>query len=445
MITTVTFERRTGNANNGKIIMAFLNNGSTSTIEANLARNIRIRVTAPTGVIYDTITSGDPDFTGLAVAASGSKIINIPAISGSDVTGDYVFEFKIETTANTADNVTLTAEYEYCPENRAVVRFASNCAGPAVQLFDRTNYTGYILLSRVLTLVHPEVNNVQPTNSTTGGSMITIAPTHSNVVYTGTLSAEVRKQVVVNALEDFPDTVTFIQNNTWGTTLTYTFQCATSLKDLAKCYQDKLAELNAAACRVGGYRALTKQQFDLMAEMQSLWVMYTIARDCGDYDKMNTYYNQLKALLNCNCCGAGEPAVIEPLPGEVPFLSDSAWADVDEAWLRGGHTISGGMTGGNFLRWKIVGSVLYLSGAVIHPSNAYSKLPREWLSTEFVTSLGVSLTELYHGAIFQEVGADVDNVVVGWAYVNGNGFYMQLNPAATANRPIRINLAIPLA
>jgi hypothetical protein len=445
MVTTVTFERRTGNADNGKIIIVTTNDGLTSTIEGAEAVNIRIRVTAPTGIIYDTITSGSADATGLAVAAALTKKVTIPVTSNSDVMGTYIVEIKVEITANTADNTTLTGEYEYCPEDKSSVRFAGNCQGPSLQLFDKSTYLGYTLLSRVLTLVHPEIEGTQLPNTTTGNSQIIIAPTHSNVVYQGSITTTVQKSLEVEVLEGYDDVFTFYYNATWTTTSNYTFKCATNLNDIANCYIEKMTTLEAKACRVGGYKALSKQEFDLMIAMQNIWVLYTLAQSCGDYDKMETYHTQLKALLNCDCCGSSSASTIEPIVGSTYAAPpDSVWTDIEDDDLINDWTKSSGLIGGVFLKWKIVNGVFYMKGAIINTAATVSKLAKPFLNMSFLTSLGVDVTEFFHSIAVQEITAGTDAYPIGWVFVSGGYMILQVNPDYEPTQPIRLNVVMPL-
>lgn len=445
MVTVVTFERRTGNADDGKIVIVATNDGLTSTIEGDAAVNLRFRVTAPSGVLLDTITSGAASVTGLALAAVHTEKVTIPSGPGGDVSGDYLIEMKVEVTANTADNVTLSGEFEYCPENKTALSLIGNCQGPSIQLKDKTDYGGYARLTRVLTLVHPEVNGVQPDNSVTGASLIVAVPTHSNVSYVGNITTTVQKTEVVSALESQPDEFTFYHNMTWTGSVTLTFQCATSFKELAKCYTDKLKALASKACRIGGYRALSKDEFDLMTEMQSEYMLYQIAKDCYDYDGMNTHYNNLKNLLNCNCCGAGSATPLDPTELAVtPSILDVAWSEVPSDSLRNSW-LKAAVFGEAYLKWKVVNGVLYMTGNIVKTTASTGKTAQAWLYSNFLTSVGVEPTENFRVMVSQVIGAGSNNLQVGWIYEGGGSFYFQANPNFDPDWPIAIDIAIPLA
>lgn len=443
MITTVTFERRTNNADNGKIVIVALNNGLTSGISINVAVDLRFRITAPSGIIYDTITSGAATTTNLADETAYTLKVTIPTTPGGDITGEYHVEMKVTNTANQTQDITMDVAYDYCPLNKVGLKWSGNCNGPSVQLKDSSDYTGHTLLSRVLTLTHPTINGTQLADIVTGNSRIAIVPTHSNVDYIGGITADVQTSVENTDGTYFMD---FVNNQTWSTEKSFTFRCSSSLKALSKCYEDKMNAINTKACRVGGYRALTKEQFDLMTEMQNLYVLYTLAKECGDFDRMNQYFDSLKDLLNCDCCGASEPTVIEPIEFETTtMVYDAVWADVPPEQMRNSWTISGGLSGGEYLKWKVSNGVLYLSGAILKSTETISKLYKPFMYMQWLTAMNVEPTALFHCPVQQEIGAGSDNIVVGWVFYAGGSMNLQVNPSYNPAYPVRINAAIPLA
>lgn len=443
MITSVTFERRTGNADNGKIIINAYNNGGTSGININVPVDLRFRITAPSGIIFDTITSGPASTTNLADETAFVLKVNIPTVGGSDVTGEYHIEMKVTNTAIQSQSITMDVAYDYCPVNKVGLKWLGNCNGPSVQLKDGSDYTGHVLLSRTLTLIHPTISGTQLADVVTGTSRIVITPTHSNVTYNGTLSSDVQTSVENQGGLYF---MTFVNNQTWTTAKSFKFLCSSSLKDLAKCYEDKMRAIETKACRVGGYRALTKDQFDLMTEMQNTYVLYTLAKECGDYDKMNTYHDSLKKLLNCDCCGASEPSVIEPIEFEDSgLIYDAVWADVPPEQMRNSWTISGGLAGGEYLKWKVQNGVFYMTGAIKKTTETISKLYKPFMYMQWLVSMGIEPTALFHCVAQQEVSAGSDNIVVGWVFYAGGNMNLQVNPDFDPNFPVRINVAIPLA
>lgn len=438
---TITFENRTGNANAGKIILAMYNDGITDGITVDVAVNIHVRVTAPTGVIYDTLTG--LGVTGsIALDGTDTRTINIPMFSGHYVAGPYIFEIRVSEGANSN---TLTLEYDYCIENKAALTFLANCQGPSLRLSDSSSLAGYQRLTRVLTLVHPEIEGSQLDNTVTGGSFLSIVPTHNNVGYTGSVTLEVQKTATVTGTHDQAGTADadFIANYTWVNSKTFQFVCNTNLNAIAKCYEDKLAIIEAKACAVGGYQALSKEMRDLMTTMQNLYTMYQMAKECGDYDKMTTHYNSLKQVLNCDCCGAS--GVVEVTPIESTMITqDVPWSDVPNDMLLDGWAKAAGVGVDSFLRWKVVNGVFYMYGRIQKAGVSINVLPKQFLSMAFLTSLGITVTSLFRSPVHQEptAGSVIGNV--GWVFVNGTSMFITVNPDFDTAFPVALNVAIPL-
>ena len=437
MQTSVTFERRTGNADNGKIVMAF-----TYTVSLYSSVNIQLRVIGPAGVIVDSITSNTDEVTGFVSPQVFTKKINIPTAGIGDIAGDYTFTFKVINSADTDMFFEYEGTYSYMPVNKGAVTFKSNCAGPSIQLFDSTNYTGYVRTSRTIRLVHPEISGSQLSDTQTTGGQIVIVPTHSNVIYMGYVTSEVQESTDVtnNTYQ-----INFFTNITWSGNRNLNFLCATSIKDLAGCYEDKLSQLTSRACRVGGWRQLNRQEHELMLDLQTTWTLYKLAKDCGNYDKMATYYTQLKTLLNCDCCGSSTPSLLEPLELNAPtYIGDAQWADVPEDMLWPNWEISV-LYGTPQLQWKLVNGVLYIRGGVSNAILAAGKhaLPQRFLYTTWLSALGIEPSTNWVSPVQQGIGAGSDNYTVGWAIVEGNTLAFQFNTLYD-QWPLTLSLVIPL-
>ena len=439
---TITFENRTGNINVGKIIMSMYNDGDTDGITDDTAVNIHVRVTAPTGVIYDTLTALSATSL-IALDGTDTRTISIPMFGGHYVSGSYIFEIRVSEGSNSN---TLTLEYEYCIENKAALTFLGNCQGPSLRLSDSSSLAGYQLLARAMTLVHPTIEGSQLDNTVTSGLFLSVVPTHNNVSYTGLLSLEVQKTATVTGTHDQDGTADadFIANFTWTTTKLFQFICNTSLSAISKCYEDKLALIEAKACAVGGYQALSKEMRDLMTTLQNLYTMYQMAKECGDYDKMTTHFNSLKQVLNCDCCGSDGISETTPLEGTTTITQDIPWADVPDDMLMDGWAKAAGVGVDSFLKWKVVNGVFYMYGRIQKAGVAINILPKAFLSTAFLTSIGVNVTSLFRSPVHQEptAGSVIGNV--GWVFVNGTSFFITVNPDFDTAFPVAINAAIPL-
>lgn len=450
----VRFERRTTNADNGKIVVVVTNTPGFTGLEGSIDVNIWLRVTSPIGVIYDAITDDEADPTlVLEEDESGEVKIDIPTYSGADIDGIYLFEFKVENVGDQDPAITnlYSAEYEYCACNKAALSLTGNCGSHVIRLRDVSVYGEYGIISRVLTLEKPTISGVQEDPSTTGGQSLNYVSAWTNVTYIGTVDVDVSKVTEVvpdvsNIVDDVPgsfetaEQFEFSEYQTWSTTKSLLYSCGASLKPLAKCIEDKIKEIGGRACGVGSYRALSKSDIDTLEEIQSLTLLWMLAKECGDNDKMSAAYTSLKKLLNCGCCGADDAQPLEPADTGVQD-PNTYWVDIAATELITGWSKATGVIGGQWLKYKVGAGMFHVS-ALLQNASISGTLPRKFLKGDAFA--GVGITEFFSSAVFQEYQAGSDSVAVGHVYWRGGAFWFQPNTLFDPSFPIRISASIPL-
>lgn len=432
MEVTAKFENRTGNSDKGKLVLSLVNDAAEY---ANV--NLYFTITSPAGVIYNTIGG-----TALALAtdASGTVKVNIPVdVNTALITGDYTILVRVVNQANPAQITDIEETWEFCTEEKGAVRFSGNCGGPLLQLFDQSNYTGYSILSRTLTLAHPELEGIDtPPNESTTGASIAVQPQYSGstVIYTGTLTAAVKKTYAGASF-------TWEYCETWTGSGTYTFLCYYDLSGLANCYEREINRLQLKSKQVGGMKALTKSELDLMIALMSNWTLFHTAQSCGDTAKMEIYYTELKQLLNCNCCSADEISPIQTLTPILPASADTLWVDVPEDALTNNWEPYPDST--SYLQYKIQGGALYVRGQVINNTLASGvHLLAAFLDSSFLTQQGIYLAQNWFQDIVLYRDATTTPVHVGHAFFGSNAWSFQTTAAYVAGEPVRISFVIPL-
>lgn len=311
----VTFECRSAEANNGKIVI-------TADGEGALAQDweVRVALKAPSGAIF----RAKPVAADAAMADtdSGIAILDYDIPIGGDSLyqgGEYTVLFYV--TDITGGGETLyTGSYLFepvvAPDNLTStlieLETSLNCLNGELVATDETDYTGWTRDSRSIKIVHPDIPGIAtPADTTDTDSDVNVTVTHINVTYQAQLIVTVSKTDANNAMQGSDFTVSWFQRHTANLYEDVDVDCDNLLCDVLSCLEQRFTLLNAQACTRGGWAQVPAAERANFEYCMNLLQLAKLFADCNNSTKFRLYLNQAKELLNCSC-GCAESGAVAP-------------------------------------------------------------------------------------------------------------------------------------
>lgn len=303
----IYFDADSESANNGKIVARITN-----------AELVNMNYYLGVSNTVDTIKSinlGAADLTAVPPGYTELVILGDIDTSRSGVYLPDTYTFDIRSQFGAATPVAIpVAKYLFNPVQPAVAGGniidwgeTINTVDGIVSFLDSTDYTGYTVSSREMTIVYPQITGVTtPDTIITQGSVNVSAPiTYLNVTYSGTLENLIKALLTDTYDVEFEYRERFIRRKDVPISI-YTDLC-----EVSACITTEFERLDTAACAAGGFdkmSSIDKHKFYDLAAQMSLW---SIARQCNDKEQMNTVVQTIKSKLPDDCgCPDGDNAPV---------------------------------------------------------------------------------------------------------------------------------------
>lgn len=297
---SVKFEARSGDANDGKIVVRFFEDASTTTFTG------KVSIISPTGVVLRSYATGSVSFVGPGTA---SILVPIPLDgAGEYLRGTYTIQvFLDDNGAGPHPLIEVTHPYYFCPHNSPdhttsdliKLGVVLDCAAETLLATDETDYTDITRLTRVLTTTPPAVTNVAA--STTGTGSLTSAVTYTNVTYGTEL------EVSFSYNSETSGGVPFISYGSAVVFVETKVDCDPNLCATVNCLTERFNTLKSRSKQAGGWYNLPAQERENYEYVASLVALAQMARGCNNYTQSKAYIDEAKTLLNCDCGCAAEP------------------------------------------------------------------------------------------------------------------------------------------
>lgn len=295
MLVSPTFEWRKGNANDGKIIVGFVDD------EGGLnAYTVSVAITDPLGVVLCTLAETEVT---LAIGGDDNIFVNIPKdAAGNYLQGEYHFNIVYNDGVTNVDrndvyNFVAYSSPDHLTSTLVGLTAALDCNTELITAKDTTDYTsveGLSVIDRDLTITPPTVAGVSPT--TADADQIQAAVTYTNVPYQASLDVSFEYgQLVVDGV------VTFFAFGSANLYVVIDVDCDPNMCSLVKCLSAKFQSLKAKADKLGGWAMLSATERGNFDYAQTLVGMAMQLRTCGENQMAKTYINEAKPLLNCDC------------------------------------------------------------------------------------------------------------------------------------------------
>lgn len=356
----LNFEKRTGNASKGQLLMEVVNDPSVDEAYPIL---VSVQVVGPSGETIKAYPSDDaPDFSITSGETEEKAIVPIEkdGLTNNDLPGTYVVSVKKKNTGDSVFTEVVTdAEIDYNPINSALqpliatLEASVNCLTKIVTVNDTTSYTGYTVSDYELKLTPPTIPGVSLSTITSSTVTLQGALQYTNVSYQASLTATVNKTIYG---ED-GDTILAEYNDTVEAAKSIPITCPADICDFMSCAQSALAALELRACSFGGLNKLSLQdQANYMKIMHNTMMLLT-GQGCGNSTMVNTAIANLEALVDCDCgCTENDsPKAI----GGAEGADITAWVSISNtsyanSWVNGSNTV----------RYRRMGNFLALTGSL---------------------------------------------------------------------------------
>lgn len=356
----LNFEKRTGNASKGQLLMEVVNDPS---IDEAYPILVSVKVVGPSGETLKAYPSDDaPDFS-ITSGETEEKVmtpIEKDGLTNNDLPGTYVVSVKKKNTGDSVfTEVVTNAEIDYNPINApqstlvATLQTSVNCLAKILTVSDTTSYTGYTVSGYELKLTPPTIPGVSLSTITSATSTLQAALQYTNVSYQASLTATVNKQIYG---ED-GDTIIAEYNDTVEAVSSIPITCPADLCDFMSCVQTALTALELKACKFGGINHLSLEDQSNYFKLLHNSMMLLTAQGCGNSAMVNTAIAALEALVDCDCGCTGNDA---PKPiGGSEGADVSAWINISNtsyanSWVNGSTTV----------RYRRLGNFLSMVGSL---------------------------------------------------------------------------------
>ena len=311
----VTFECRSANANNGKIVITADGEGGLTP-----TWGVRIALKAPSGAIFRAkpvaadATMADDD--------SGVAILEYDIPIGGDGKyqgGEYTVLFYV-TNVTSGGETLYTGSYLFepvvAPDNLTStlieLETSLNCLNGELVATDETDYTGWTRDSRSIKIVHPDIPGINtPADTTDTDADVNVTVTHINVTYQAQLIVTVSKTDADNEMQGSGFTVSWFQRHTANLYEDVAVDCDNLLCDVLSCLEQKFSLLNAQACTRGGWAQVPAAERANFEYSMNLLQLAKLFADCGNSTKFRQYLTLAKENLNCSC-GCAETGAVAP-------------------------------------------------------------------------------------------------------------------------------------
>jgi hypothetical protein len=333
---TATFQLDPDSADYGKIrVVTTTNTGDSSSVH-------RLGIIAPNGTVLRDINTALPS---IGINAFWGTI-DIPTVGGVFLEGDYVFVVRIDDDGDAS--IDLNQTYTFCfyiPEDNQQpidTYVQEDCWTKQIVLRDDSAYKENATVINQVKIDTPiivgEDDVADATVSMINGLAQTISLTRSsgtaywNVTYGFIFTADILLKTEVE--QGDADWLIQIDYARKDTTVEKLIQCGKDVCGVVDCVNAFVEEVEANACKRGGYSKLPCGVKDQLDRIQLFLSLYQFYIKCQNTVKSNYYYNKIKEITgSCDCDAVTGPQIITD--DVIAYLEgDSAY----QIWLNNGNS-----------------------------------------------------------------------------------------------------------
>jgi hypothetical protein len=315
LIFNAVFDCDAASVNDGKIVIRA---GGEGVVGQSWA--VRIAIKNPAGAIFRSKPVA-ADATVPDTATNQLVLVtDIPETAeGKYQGGVYTFLFYVTNVTSGVETL-ATAQYlfeaivsvDHLWSSVIKVNNTVNCLNGDFIALDETDYTGWTLLNRLMTINHPVIPGiVTPLPTTSSTASVNVTATHVNVTYQSSLSSTVEKSVSAAEMQNTGHAAGFSQKHTGNIYLDTDIECDNRLCDTLSCLEQRFLTLDQKACAKGGWAQLTPPERANFEYAMNLLQFAKMFLDCNKSDKFIEYLKKAQEYLNCSC-GCGDDSSVRP-------------------------------------------------------------------------------------------------------------------------------------
>lgn len=300
-MVTCLFDLNTASANYGKLVV-------TVTVVEGLT--VSASVLAPDTVNYPLSLSA-----GVAAVGFDSWVGTLDLIE--DVDGNFLqSNYTVNVIVNEGEVDEENLAETFCLKTNQSkdlsITTLVDCFAKVVVVTDATVYPDGSTQTRSIRVVHPViVSEADEADSTTTTDELIVSlerdsgVSYENTQYTATVTS-------INTIAEVVGDMTFqIRYNMTSFQEDIKVMCNLDGCGIIACVDEKIQEIKDRACKRGGMSSLSTTDKDTLTLLQMNLAMYNFYISCKDYDKINFYYNELKAITgDCDCAPENVPVAI---------------------------------------------------------------------------------------------------------------------------------------
>lgn len=324
---SVVFDLDNQSADYGKVIVS-VSTGLSSSAEG------RVAVSGPLGAIKTLPVNAD--FTG----NSGTvKVLMQKDSSGNFVQGNYTARVQMKDLTGSPPALTVVSDEEetfaFCDYRSDLsIEVTADCYARTLVVKDNTTYrTGHVL-TRAITVQSPVIAcepNEADIISAESPLLVTLIRdsgiAYQNVTYNVSVVSDLVYSQTIGEI-DFEVQYT---NRYSEQTL---IKCNLDACSVLGAVDARIKALIESACKHGGICNLPSGQMDELSLLNSYLSMYNYWVQCKNQERVNYYYDKLKALVGeCGCTPEAGPI---PIP-ETSFVYLRGFSNY-ELWIQAGNT-----------------------------------------------------------------------------------------------------------